>query len=886
MSKISILVAAYNVEKYISEALSSAVSQTMKDIEIVVVDDCSKDKTFEIIKKYAELDSRIKIVRHKENGGILRTRRDGFLNSTGDYIMFLDGDDALTLDACETAYKAITEEQVDMLEFGYNVIFDTPTENNEIWEQNLRNELRSLEHKAVSISKAGILDHKAAGGTVSTQLWNKIFKRTVLTNAAAHVPDEYLNMADDVFFSFFIHFYVHKFTYIPKRLYNYKFGCGMSTTNKLSDSLLKSISKMAYVYHYLTDFAKKQGALDECESALQYVFRKTYYGIAGNYFHRVPKDQKKDFIAEVMKYGTPEDLVLGISEHLYTYSVTPEQVAKDCSELEVFASKKKKAKTIGIYYFRVYNGGVENVISSLSDMWIKQGYKVVLFTDEEPNKEDYYINPAVKRIVVPAMKEKDFKNRKDRINVFRKGLIDNEVDVMVYNAWVSHDLVFDEMIIKSCGVNLIMHTHNLFCCEIDNYDGYFGYLYSSLPIRYAFVDSVVAITDVDAAWWKAVGFKALKTINPIQFDKKTPLAALKGNNILVMSRLSEEKQIIDSLKVAEQVKKEIPDVKLTIVGKGDNQYYINLINRYIEENNLQDLVDMVGFKLDVLPYYQEADVVLSTSRFEGFGLTLMESKMCGVPLICYELSNLDITKDSRGTVIIDQGDVNGAAKAIVKILKDNALKKEMGRKARESVEDFYSVELTDLWDNIFKETLAPKPERTPIYKLPAIETALHILVDKNTEGIKRRFQVAVQQAQQRIAGNADLDARLAESNARCAALDRSRSEAEAKSDEIYALLKETDAKYVALDKNYLALDARYVSLDKRYLELDARYVEMDRVRLEAETKYAELKKQIAVYKDELVGINRSESYRIGKIVTFIPRMIKALLKKIFRRKKS
>ncbi|MBO5878983.1 MAG: glycosyltransferase family 2 protein, partial [Clostridia bacterium] len=182
MSKISVLVAAYNVEKYITDAMASVVAQTLKDIEIVVVDDCSTDKTFEIITKFAALDSRIKVVRHKENGGIMRTRRDGFLNSSGDYIMFLDGDDTLKPDACKKAYEAITEEKLDLLEFGYDVIFTEPADNHEALEANLRKDLLSLDHKAVSISKAGILDYKATGGIVSSQLWNKIYKRDVLNN--------------------------------------------------------------------------------------------------------------------------------------------------------------------------------------------------------------------------------------------------------------------------------------------------------------------------------------------------------------------------------------------------------------------------------------------------------------------------------------------------------------------------------------------------------------------------------------------------------------------------------------------------------------------------------------------------------------------------------
>ena len=123
MSKVSVIVAAYNVEKYIANAMNSLISQTLKDIEIVAVDDCSSDATFEMLQKYAELDERVKVVRHSVNKSSMITRKTGVEHANGEYIMFLDGDDMLTADACEIAYKAITTENVDVLQFNTKIFF-------------------------------------------------------------------------------------------------------------------------------------------------------------------------------------------------------------------------------------------------------------------------------------------------------------------------------------------------------------------------------------------------------------------------------------------------------------------------------------------------------------------------------------------------------------------------------------------------------------------------------------------------------------------------------------------------------------------------------------------------------------------------------------------
>ncbi|XAK02906.1 glycosyltransferase family 2 protein [Campylobacter coli] len=101
MSQISIILPTYNVEKCIARALESCINQTFKDIEIVVVDDFGNDKSIEIAKEYAKKDERIKIIHNEENLGTFASRNNGAKYSTGEFLMFLDPDDYLELEACE-----------------------------------------------------------------------------------------------------------------------------------------------------------------------------------------------------------------------------------------------------------------------------------------------------------------------------------------------------------------------------------------------------------------------------------------------------------------------------------------------------------------------------------------------------------------------------------------------------------------------------------------------------------------------------------------------------------------------------------------------------------------------------------------------------------------
>ena len=798
MSKVSVVIAAYNVENYIAETLNSVISQTLKDIDIVVVDDCSTDKTFEIISKYAELDNRIKVVRHEVNKSVNISRITGLENCSGDYVMYIDGDDTLIKNACEKAYKAITGERVDVLRFGFDIVFEDGVVDPEGAERAFRVATKTADHKMISISRAGILDEKAVGNTVDFTIWDKIYKRDVLLKAAANIPREYLNMAEDVLYSFLIQYHTRSYGYLKDDLYIYRFGCGMSTVAKSNERIILSISKNAYVYNYLKEWTKKMGAQKETARSLMRVYKQLFSHIIGTLFNRLNKDERPRFIAEVAKYCDPADIVLAFAEWIYRGHAPADEVARLCSEADIFSTKKTEAKTIGVYYFRVYNGGIENVISTLSDIWVKSGYNVVLFTDEPPHKDDYYINPAIKRVVIPKLTERDTKSLQKRIEAFRKAIIENGIDVMVYNAWVSDDLVLDEMTVKSCGVGLVIHTHNLFCSETDSEIGDVAYRYSALPSMYRLADSVITLTDVDDAWWKMLGLRSFKTINPLQFDMNVGLSPLNGHNIVFVGRISKEKQVVDAIKVAELVKESVPDVQLTVVGKGDDKDYIKSVYDYIANNDLKNVVKMAGFQSDMLPFYHQADVVLATSRYEGFGLALMESKVCGVPLVMYELPNLDITRDSKGMVVVDQSDVRAAAEAIVKILTDDDLKKQMGRDARRSVEEFYSIDLAEHWKNIFDQTLLPKPAIVPMRELPVQEVAVRIAADYYNTGIYRRKSFS-------------------------------------------------GGGYMASAQDH------------------------------------NLVQRCAFLEEELERFRRSETYRVGRIVTFIPRLIKRILKKILGR---
>ena len=110
---ISVCVAIYNAEKTIEKCINSIRLQTISDIEIVLVDDGSKDRTAEICKAYSETDERIHYY-YKKNGGLSSTRNYGLEKANGEYIIFVDGDDWMESDMLEYLYSKLITYNADV----------------------------------------------------------------------------------------------------------------------------------------------------------------------------------------------------------------------------------------------------------------------------------------------------------------------------------------------------------------------------------------------------------------------------------------------------------------------------------------------------------------------------------------------------------------------------------------------------------------------------------------------------------------------------------------------------------------------------------------------------------------------------------------------------
>lgn len=115
MPRVSVVIPNFNNEQYIEEAIKSVQNQSLKDIEIIIIDDCSTDYSWNIIQQIAKSDSRIKIIQNKKNSGAGLSRNAGLDIATGEFIKFLDSDDTMDLDVLEIMYNTAQETKKDIV---------------------------------------------------------------------------------------------------------------------------------------------------------------------------------------------------------------------------------------------------------------------------------------------------------------------------------------------------------------------------------------------------------------------------------------------------------------------------------------------------------------------------------------------------------------------------------------------------------------------------------------------------------------------------------------------------------------------------------------------------------------------------------------------------
>lgn len=236
--KISIISAVYNKESYILRFIHSIQEQNFLDYEIILIDDFSYDKSVELIKKYQENDSRIKLIKHSKNYGTFKSRNVGAFKSTGQFVIFPDPDDLLSKNSLRLFYNFAVKYKYEMIR--YNLYIG----NHSLFMEGLINKIncRSVyqpELSTYAFYGQGYLKQ------IDFNLSNKFIKRIAYIKALNSLNKEYLNMHmtlfEDGVLNYILYKYANSFYYLKKIGYYYIKNPHSITKNKFDSRAIKAI---------------------------------------------------------------------------------------------------------------------------------------------------------------------------------------------------------------------------------------------------------------------------------------------------------------------------------------------------------------------------------------------------------------------------------------------------------------------------------------------------------------------------------------------------------------------------------------------------------------------------------------------------------------------
>jgi len=260
--KISVIVPIYNVEQYLHQCIDSIIGQSFNNLEIILVNDGSTDKSGDICEEYAKVDSRIKIIK-KENGGLTSARRAGIEKATGDYVVVVDGDDWIDKQTIQSCVAVIcNNSNVDLVLFSYTKEYPNRSIKNQTFSEDKDFSIQSEFQTGVYRRLFGLTNSELEYPEkldYLTTLWGKMYRRE-LALSGKYVDTQEVGSGEDGIFNLDALQACKQAVYINKPFYHYR----------KNDSSLTSKYRPKLPDQWELLFNMMQNKIDECHFGLDY----------------------------------------------------------------------------------------------------------------------------------------------------------------------------------------------------------------------------------------------------------------------------------------------------------------------------------------------------------------------------------------------------------------------------------------------------------------------------------------------------------------------------------------------------------------------------------------------------------------------------------------
>ncbi len=290
--KVSVIIPVYNAEKFLNRCLDSVINQSYKNLEIICVNDGSKDSSLKILKDYQKRDDRIIII-DKENAGVSSARNDGIRKSTGEYISFVDADDWVEIDMIESLYNSIIENGVDVVRGNY--FFNTNYDG-----YDYVGNLGDLAGKKLLTNQSNFVElfiNKLLNGSILSHVVLLLIKRECVMKTSLF-NDKLVLMEDTLFYNELMN-HIDSIYFFDKPIYH--FFQNPNSCTKSEEYYIRNIYNLIKGNNYLTELIRQ----DKFEERDRIEIINTYVAntIAG-YIYAIylsSKTTKKDLVKIIDK---------------------------------------------------------------------------------------------------------------------------------------------------------------------------------------------------------------------------------------------------------------------------------------------------------------------------------------------------------------------------------------------------------------------------------------------------------------------------------------------------------------------------------------------------------------------------------------------------------
>ena len=295
---ISILVAVYNAEPFLTRCLNSIQAQTFQNFEVILVDDASTDHSLRILETYVKTDSRFKLVRHEKNEGMVLTRTSGIAAASGLYATFLDADDELLPDFLQKAVPYIQEQLFDIIFFGITLPVEKhiPAFIHAQYENYFLPSHTVLHGK--EIFETYFLKQKILWRLVGNFYKTEFLKRYNEFNLGPCILEDLLRMT-------VLLYYAGNILYLRESGYLYHYGCGISGKQHYDLEKFKHIAGGIQVFQYLEAFFSSRKLPDAYRLRLNQLKQDACLYTFHIYEKLNPEDREEAFKLLENSWGIP-----------------------------------------------------------------------------------------------------------------------------------------------------------------------------------------------------------------------------------------------------------------------------------------------------------------------------------------------------------------------------------------------------------------------------------------------------------------------------------------------------------------------------------------------------------------------------------------------------